>query len=290
VEELLRRTIGEMLQLKIVPAGDLWLVRCDANQLENAILNLAINARDAMPGGGTLTIETSNQVLDAAAANVRDVRPGEYVRLSITDTGTGMPPEVQARIFDPFFTTKAIGKGTGLGLSMVYGFVRQSEGSIKVESEVGRGTSFEICLPRYGGVLEAESAIEVDGRDKRAGSDEVVLVVEDESIVRLLVVEVLQELGYHALEADSGASALRILQSNQRIDLLIADLGLPDISGRQLANTGSAKRKGLKVLFMTGYAEQAAGSAFLEEGMEIITKPFNMDVLASRIREMIEGG
>jgi CheY-like chemotaxis protein len=290
VEELLRRTIGETLQLKIVPAADLWLVRCDANQLENAILNLAINARDAMPGGGTLTIETSNQVLDAAAANVRDVRPGEYVRLLITDTGTGMEPDVQARIFDPFFTTKAIGKGTGLGLSMVYGFVRQSEGSIKVESEFGRGTSFEICLPRYGGVLEAEATIEVDGRDRRAGSDEVVLVVEDESIVRLLVVEVLQELGYHALEADCGASALRILQSNQRIDLLVADLGLPDISGRQLANTGSAKRKGLKVLVMTGYAEQAAGSAFLEEGMEIITKPFNMDVLASRIREMIEGG
>ena len=290
VEELLRRTIGETLQLKIVAAADLWLVRCDANQLENAILNLAINARDAMPGGGTLTIQTSNQVLDAAEANLRDVRPGEYVRLLITDTGTGMEPEVQARIFDPFFTTKAIGKGTGLGLSMVYGFVRQSEGSIKVESEFGRGTSFEICLPRYGGVLEAELAIEVDGRDRRAGSDEVVLVVEDESIVRLLVVEVLQELGYHALEADCGASALRILQSNQRIDLLVADLGLPDISGRQLANTGSAKRKGLKVLFMTGYAEQAAGSAFLEEGMEIITKPFNMDVLASRIREMIEGG
>jgi PAS domain S-box-containing protein len=290
VEELLRRTIGETLQLKIVPATDLWLVRCDANQLENAILNLAINARDAMPGGGTLTIETSNQVLDAAEANARDVRPGEYVRLLIADTGTGMEPDVQARIFDPFFTTKAIGKGTGLGLSMVYGFVRQSEGSIKVESEFGRGTSFEICLPRYGGVLEAEATIEVDGRDRRAGSDEVVLVVEDESIVRLLVVEVLQELGYHALEADCGASALRILQSNQRIDLLIADLGLPDISGRQLANTGSAKRKGLKVLFMTGYAEQAAGSAFLEEGMEIITKPFNMDVLASRIREMIEGG
>ncbi len=290
VEELLRRTAGETLQLKFVPAPDLWLVRCDANQLENAILNLAINARDAMPGGGTLTIETSNKVLDGAEAKVRDVRPGDYVRLLITDTGTGIPPEVQARIFDPFFTTKAIGKGTGLGLSMVYGFVRQSEGSIKVDSEVGRGTSFEICLPRYRGELEAESTIEMDGRDKRAGSDEVVLVVEDESIVRLLVVEVLEELGYHALEADSGASALRILQSNQRIDLLIADLGLPDINGRQLADAGSARRKGLKVLFMTGYAEQAAGSAFLDDGMEIITKPFNMDVLASRIREMIEGG
>ncbi|MDY6948319.1 MAG: PAS domain S-box protein [Pseudomonadota bacterium] len=288
VEELLRRTIGETLQLKFVPGADLWLVRCDANQLENAILNLAINARDAMLGGGTLSIETSNQVLDAAAAKVRDVRPGDYVRLLVTDTGTGMSPEVQARIFDPFFTTKAIGKGTGLGLSMVYGFVRQSDGSIKVDSEVGRGTSFEICLPRFRGELEAESTIEVSRKDKRAGSDEVVLVVEDESIVRLLVVDVLQDLGYHALEANSGTSALRILQSNQRIDLLIADLGLPDINGRQLADAGMAKRSGLKVLFMTGYAEQAAHGSFLEGGMEIITKPFNMDALASRIRELIE--
>ncbi|HEY5757465.1 MAG TPA: PAS domain S-box protein [Steroidobacter sp.] len=289
VEELLRRTIGETLQLRFVPAADLWLVRCDANQLENAILNLAINARDAMPSGGTLTIETSNQVLDIAEAKARDVRPGEYVRLLISDTGTGMPPEIQARIFDPFFTTKSIGKGTGLGLSMVYGFVRQSEGSIKVDSEVGCGTVIEICLPRYRGELEAESTVDANTPARRAGSDEVVLVVEDEGMVRLLVVEVLQDLGYHALEAQSGASALRILQSNQRIDLLVADLGLPDINGRQLADAGSAKRKGLKVLFMTGYAEQAAGSAFLDEGMEIITKPFNMDVLASRIREMIEG-
>jgi PAS domain S-box-containing protein len=290
VEELLRRTIGETLQLKFVPAAELWLVRCDANQLENAILNLAINARDAMPGGGTLTIETCNQVLDAAAAEVRDVRPGEYVRLLITDTGTGMPADVEARIFDPFFTTKAIGKGTGLGLSMVYGFVRQSDGSIKVESQVGHGTSFEICLPRYRGELEVEATIEVSKKDRRAGSDEVVLVVEDESIVRLLVVDVLQELGYHALEADSGSSALRILQSNQRIDLLIADLGLPDINGRQLADAGMTKRNGLKVLFMTGYAEQAAHGSFLDGDMEIITKPFNMDALASRIREMIESG
>jgi len=290
VEELLRRTIGETLQLKFAPAADLWLVRCDGNQLENAILNLAINARDAMPSGGTLTIETSNQVLQVAEAKARDVRPGDYVRLLITDTGAGILPEIQARIFDPFFTTKPIGKGTGLGLSMVYGFVRQSDGSIKVESEVGRGTSIEVCLPRYCGELEAQSIIEVNRRDRRTGSDEVVLVVEDESMVRLLVVEVLQELGYHALEAQNGASAQRILQSNQRIDLLVADLGLPDINGRQLADVGSAKRKGLKVLFMTGYAEQAAGNSFLEGGMQIITKPFTMDALASRIREMIEGG
>jgi PAS domain S-box-containing protein len=289
VEELLRRTIGEMLQLRFIPAPDLWLVRCDGNQLENAILNLAINARDAMPSGGTLTIETSNFLLDATAAKIRDVRPGEYVRLLVSDTGTGMPPQIQARIFDPFYTTKSIGKGTGLGLSMVYGFVRQSDGSIRVESEVGSGTTIEICLPRYGGELEEASANdEVDERDKRAGSDEVVLVVEDEGMVRLLVVEVLQELGYHALEADSGTSALRILQSSQRIDLLISDIGLPDMSGRDLVDVSLEKRRNLKVLFMTGYAEQAAGHSLLKENMEIIVKPFAMDVLASRIREMIE--
>jgi CheY-like chemotaxis protein len=256
--------------------------------LENAILNLAINARDAMPRGGTLLIETSNKVLNAAEAKARDVAPGEYVRLVITDTGEGMPPEVQARIFDPFFTTKPIGKGTGLGLSMVYGFVRQSEGAVWVESTVGKGTSIEICLPRYEGALLDEARVGREGATRRPSSDEVVLVVEDEGIVRLLVVEVLKELGYYALEAENADSALRILQSDQRIDLVIADLGLPDMGGRELADKALGKRKGLKVLFMTGYAEKAASSTFLEENMEIITKPFAMDTLAARIREMIE--
>jgi CheY-like chemotaxis protein len=269
------------------PTQDLWLVRCDANQLENAILNLAINARDAMPEGGILTFETSNVVLGDQDARVREVKKGEYVRLVVTDTGTGMPPEVRTRIFDPFYTTKAIGKGTGLGLSMIYGFVKQSNGAITVESEVGKGTSIEICLPRFHGSLEAEMG-EIATEPTRAGTDEVVLVVEDEGVVRLLVVEVLKELGYYALEADSGASAIRILQSSQRIDLLIADLGLPDISGRQVADTAISTRKDLKVLFMTGYAERAASDSFLEKGMEIITKPFSMDVMAARIRDIIE--
>jgi PAS domain S-box-containing protein len=289
VEELLRRTIGETFQLQLALGEDLWLTRCDANQLENVILNLAINARDAMPHGGSVTIETSNKVINEAEAKTREVRAGEYVRLVVRDTGEGMSPEVQTRIFDPFFTTKPIGKGTGLGLSMVYGFVRQSEGSVAVESELGKGTAIEICMPRYYGALDDDPVVEAPQPGEREGTDEVVLVVEDEAVVRLLVVEVLKELGYRALEAENGESALRILQSNQRIDLLIADLGLPDIDGRELADTGMGRRKGLKVLFMTGYAEKAASSSFLLKGMQIITKPFAMDALTARIREMIEG-
>lgn len=289
MEELLRRTIGEKLRMEIVGANDLWLVRCDANQLENALLNLAINARDAMPEGGTLTLATSNMVLDASQALVRDVKPGEYVRLTIKDTGIGMADDVQARAFDPFYTTKPIGQGTGLGLSMIYGFVRQSEGSVRIESEVGEGTTIEICLPRFIGDLVPDVSDQGDGAAERQTLDnEVVLVVEDEDVVRLLVVEVLNDLGYLALEAVDGSSALRILQSSQRIDLLATDLGLPDINGRQVADTARTKRPNLKVLFMTGYAEKAAGSTFLGDGMEIISKPFTMDNLAVKIREMIE--
>jgi CheY-like chemotaxis protein len=199
-----------------------------------------------------------------------------------------MSPETQARIFEPFYTTKPIGKGTGLGLSMIYGFIKQSEGSVMVESELGKGTSIEICLPRYRGDLEMESVANTSRLERRAGNDEVVLVVEDEAMVRILVVEVLKDLGYYALEADSGASAVRILESPQRIDLLISDVGLPDISGRQVVEAGVSARDDLKVLLMTGYADQAAGDSFLDEGMEIIMKPFAMDVLAARIRDMIE--
>ena len=289
VEELLKRTIGETFELKLVLGEDLWLTRCDANQLENVIINLALNARDAMPRGGSVVIETSNEVIDAVEAKLRNVKPGEYVRLVVRDTGEGMAPEIQARIFDPFFTTKPIGKGTGLGLSMVYGFVRQSDGSVTVQSEVGKGTAIEIGLPRYYGDLDVDLQIaEGAEQDERGGSDEVVLVVEDEAVVRLLVVEVLKELGYHALEAENGTSAMRILQSNQRIDLLIADLGLPDINGRALADTALETRIGLKVLFMTGYAEKAASPSFLQKGMQIIAKPFSMDTLTTRIRGIIE--
>ncbi|WP_142848183.1 PAS domain-containing protein [Telmatospirillum sp. J64-1] len=292
MEDLLRRTLGETIELDLALDDGLWLTLCDPNQLESAILNLVINARDAMPDGGQLTIETGNaQLDDAFAARQREVKPGEYVCLCVTDTGTGMTPDVMARAFDPFFTTKPIGQGTGLGLSMIYGFARQSEGYAKIYSEVGRGTTVKLYLPRCRDGAEPEEASSgLDGAQK-AEEGEVVLVVEDEAVVRALIVEVLNELGYCALEAGDGPSGLEILQSPVRVDLLVTDIGLPGLNGRQMADAARETRRDLKVLFMTGYAETAAvASGFLEPGMELITKPFAMDVLAARIREMIERG
>jgi PAS domain S-box-containing protein len=288
IEELLRRSLGENVDFLVVAGEDLWLVRCDGNQLENALLNLAINARDAMPNGGTVTIDTANVVFDARRAHRHDVSPGDYVCMRVRDTGVGMPPSVKARAFDPFYTTKPIGKGTGLGLSMIYGFVRQSDGSVLIDSEPGKGTSIEICLPRYNGDAVGAPVQESSG-DNRAEANEVVLIVEDEAVVRLLVVETLNDLGYKALETADSAAALRILQSSQRVDLLVSDMGLPGLNGRQLADAARVTRPDLKVLFVTGYADDAAGSAFLEPGMEIVVKPFTMEAFASKIREMIEG-
>ena len=289
LEDLLRRTIGPAIVLETVAATDLWATRCDANQLENAILNLVINARDAMPDGGRLTIETANVELDETyAATAPDVRPGRYVCLAVTDTGTGMPPDVMSRAFDPFYTTKPIGQGTGLGLSMIYGFVRQSDGAVRLYSEMGRGTTVKVYLPRHSGAAEK-------GRDETAGraatvsaTDQVVLVVEDETSVRDLVIDVLDDLGFRVLEAHDGPSGLRIVQSDVRIDLLVTDVGLPGFNGRQLADAARALRPGLKVLFMTGYAHNAAvGNGLLEPGMEIITKPFAIDALSDRIAEIV---
>lgn len=290
MEDMLRRTLGERIELEMVMAGGLWLTRCDANQLESAILNLAINARDAMPDGGRLTVETCNAHLDSAyAARQRDVKPGQYVCICVTDTGTGMSQDVIAKAFEPFFTTKPLGQGTGLGLSMIYGFARQSEGYARIYSEVGKGTTVKLYLPRWRGEAEGEEeagpAMAVPG----AEVGETVLVVEDEPVVRGLIVDVLGELGYHAIEASDGPKGLEILQSRRRIDLLITDIGLPGLNGRQVADGGRVIRPGLKILFMTGYAENAAlASGFLEPGMAMITKPFAMDVLAGRIREIIE--
>ena len=290
MEDLLRRTLGERVELELVMSGGLWLTRCDPNQLESAILNLAINARDAMPSGGKLTIETCNAHLDAAyAAKQREVRPGQYVCIAVTDTGEGMTPDTVARAFEPFFTTKPIGQGTGLGLSMIYGFARQSDGYAKIYSELGEGATIKLYLPRFYGELEDEDMV-VDAIAARAAAvGETVLVVEDEAVVRGLVIEVLSDLGYHALEAADGPSGLELLQSARRIDLLITDVGLPGLNGRQVADAARALRPGLKVLFMTGYAENAAlASGFLEHGMAMITKPFAMETLAARIREIIE--
>jgi len=292
MEELLRRTIGEAISLEIVTAGGLWLTLCDPHQLESALLNLAINARDAMPEGGKLTIETCNAHLDSAyAAQSREVKPGQYVCICVTDTGAGMAPDVLAKAFDPFFTTKPIGQGTGLGLSMVYGFARQSDGYARIYSEVGQGTTVKLYLPRYYGEVDLADQ-EKSGLTEahKAERGEVVLVVEDETAVRDLVVDVLEELGYRAVEAADGLSGLRLLQSDMRIDLLVTDVGLPGLNGRQLADAARQQRPDLKVMFMTGYAENATiANGFLEPGMQMITKPFAIEALATRIRDMIEG-
>ncbi|MBX3563457.1 MAG: PAS domain S-box protein [Sphingomonas sp.] len=291
MEDLLRRTIGERIELELVLAGGLWLTLCDPNQLENAILNLVINARDAMPEGGKLTIETCNAHLDDAyAARQRDVKPGQYVCICVTDTGTGMDADTIAKAFEPFFTTKPIGQGTGLGLSMIYGFARQSEGYAKIYSEVGEGTTFKLYLPRHRGHAEGEEEMPQLSEAHVTDQGEVVLVVEDEPVVRGLIVETLSELGYRAIEAADGPKGVEILRSKKRIDLLVTDIGLPGLNGRQVADAGREVRPGLKVLFMTGYAENAAlASGFLEPGMTMITKPFAMEALATRIRGIIEG-
>jgi len=289
MEDMLRRTIGERVELELVLAGGLWVTRCDPNQLESAILNLAINARDAMPDGGELTIETCNAHLDTAyASSQRGVKPGQYVCVCVTDTGSGMDSDTIAKAFEPFFTTKPIGQGTGLGLSMIYGFAQQSEGYAKIYSEVGKGTTFKLYLPRYRGEADEEETA-IGSSEVQQADGEIVLVVEDEPVVRGLIVEELQELGYRAIEAGDGTEGLDILQSKRRIDLLVTDMGLPGLNGRQLADAARTLRPDLKILFMTGYAENAAlASGFLDPGMEMITKPFAMEALATRIRAMIE--
>jgi len=291
MEDLLRRTIGPLHALEIVTAGGLWTTLCDPNQLESAILNLAINARDAMPDGGKLIIETANGYLDDAyAAAQPELRSGQYVAICITDTGTGMPPDVIERVFEPFFTTKPLGQGTGLGLSVVSGFAKQSEGHVKIHSEVDQGTTIRIYLPRYRGAAQEEPSEVSFAEAPRAEAGETVLVVEDEPVIRNLIIEVLQDLGYRALEASDGPAGLKILQSRQRIDLLVTDVGLPGINGRQLADAARETRPELKVLFITGYAENATlANGFLDPGMEIFTKPFAVEALATRIRSMIQG-
>ncbi len=289
MEELIRRTIGPAITLEVVTAGGLWSALVDPGQLENALLNLCINARDAMPEGGRITIETANKWLDAHAARERDLDPGQYLSLCVTDTGTGMSPDVIAKAFDPFFTTKPLGQGTGLGLSMIYGFVRQSGGQVRIYSELGQGTTMCLYLPRHYGAAEEDDLL-APSAAPRAEQGETVLIVDDEPTVRMLVTEVLEDLGYTAIEAADGPAGLKVLQSDVRIDLLVTDVGLPGgMNGRQVADAGRLLRPGLRVLFITGYAENAVvGNGHLEPGMAVITKPFVMETLASRIKEMID--
>jgi PAS domain S-box-containing protein len=291
MEDLIRRTIGPELVLEVAETEALWMTPVDRNQLENALLNLCINARDAMPHGGRVTIETENHVFSEREARERDIQPGQYVSLSVTDTGVGMTPAILSRAFEPFFTTKPLGLGTGLGLSMIYGFVRQSGGQVRMYSEVGRGTTVSIYLPRFIGEADLMPVDAQVSDTPRARPGETVLVVDDEELVRNLVIEVLDELGYASLQAADGASGLTILKSNSRIDLLITDVGLPGgMNGRQMADAARLLRADLRVLFITGYAENAViNHGHLEPGMQIMTKPFEMDALGKRIRAMIEG-
>ncbi|MGE7472063.1 PAS domain-containing protein [Bosea sp. NPDC003192] len=290
--DLITRSVGPTIAIEAVGAAGLWTVHADAGQLENALLNLCINSRDAMPDGGRLTIETSNRWMDERAAKARDLKPGQYVSLCVSDTGTGMTADVVERAFDPFFTTKPIGQGTGLGLSMVYGFAGQSGGAARIYSEPGKGTMICIYLPRHmGEVVEAGEAASDFADPAPAAGGETVLVVDDEPLVRMLCVEQLEELGYAVIEAGDGPSALKIIETKQPIDLLVTDVGLPrGMNGRQLADAARVRRPGLEVLFVTGYAENAVlNHGHLEPGMHIMTKPFEMEAFARRVRDLIDG-
>ncbi|WP_435232409.1 PAS domain S-box protein [Methylobacterium sp. sgz302542] len=291
MEELIRRTIGPAITLEVAADDALWTARVDTGQLENALLNLCINARDAMPDGGRITIETANVWFDPRGAGERDLEPGPYLSLSVTDTGTGMTPEIAAKAFEPFFTTKPMGQGTGLGLSMIYGFARQSGGQARIYSEVGEGTTLSLYLPRHHGPEEAYGPAPDPSAAPRAERGQTVLVVDDEPTVRMLVTEVLEDLGYTAIEAADGAAGLNLLRTDARIDLLVTDVGLPGgMNGRQMADAARVTRPELKVLFITGYAETAVvGNGHLEPGMEVLTKPFVVEALAARIRDLLAG-
>nr|WP_246556528.1 PAS domain-containing protein [Bradyrhizobium liaoningense] len=292
MEELIRRTVGPEIALEVVAAGGLWPTLIDASQLENALLNLCINARDAMPGGGRLTIETANRWLDEHGAGERDLEPGQYVSLCVTDTGAGMTAEVIERAFDPFFTTKPIGQGTGLGLSMVYGFVRQSGGQVRIYSEVGQGTTMCLYLPRHYAKEADKPSASATRTSIRPQASHTILIVDDEPSIRMLLTDALEEIGFNVLEAHDGPAGLNILQSDATIDLLVTDVGLPGgMNGRQLADAARTTQPALKVLFITGYAENAAiGNGQLAPDMQVLTKPFVVETLASRVLDMIRDG
>ena len=287
--ELLHHSLGEQIELESVLSSRLWIVDVDQNQLEASILNLAVNARDAMPEGGKLTIETANTYLDETYQETdTEVIPGQYVLLSVTDTGGGIPKETLARVFEPFFTTKDPGRGTGLGLSMVYGFVKQSGGHVTIYSELGQGTCVKLYFPRYMG-SEPPARAPTLRHVSTAAKDEVVFVVEDNDDVRAYGVMVLSELGYGVIEAADAETALSVIRSDQRIDLLLTDVILPGRSGRVLADEAAVLRPGLKVLFTTGYSRNAiVHQGRLDPGVELIQKPLTSEILASMVRKVLD--
>ena len=289
--DLMRRTLGPEIAIETVLAGGLWRTRADATQLENAVLNLAVNARDAMPGGGRLTIESANAYLDDDYARRHaEVRAGQYVMVAVSDTGAGMAPDVAARAFDPFFTTKPAGKGTGLGLSQVYGFLKQSGGHVKIYSEPGLGTTVKIYLPRhFGDQEEPAQSRALSDPDLYSEQREKVLVVEDDPLVRTGSVEALRELGYTVLAAEDGSEALRKLDADQEVALLFTDIVMPGMNGRKLADEALSRRPGLKVLFTTGFTRNAVvHNGVLDPGVHFIAKPFTVDQLGLKLREVLD--
>lgn len=289
LQDLFSRTTGSHIAVQVELGENIWAVNTDAGQLESALLNLIINARDAMPEGGKLLIKTANSYLDGTDINTLEpVKAGDYVMLEVSDNGSGMTPQILAKAFDPFFTTKPIGQGTGLGLSMIYGFAQQSGGHLSISSESGTGTRVRVYLPRHYN-LEAQPHPPLNSPDAPCAiAGECVLLVEDDPAVRMLVLNVLDELGYTAHQAPDAKAALPLLESSLRIDLLVTDVGLPGMNGRQLAEIARQHRPGLSVLFMTGYAQSAAErKGFLDEGMDMIGKPFTIETLATMIRGMI---
>lgn len=289
--ELLRRTLGESIIVETVLGGGLWRTNADPSQLENVILNLCVNARDAMPEGGKLTLETANVSLDDAYARANvDVAAGQYVMIAVTDNGEGMPPEVIERAFEPFYTTKPLGEGTGLGLSQVFGFVRQSGGNVKIYSEPGKGTTIKIYLPRYAGDNKVAPAAEPHTLIPRGNVGEIILVVEDERRLREVTVAGLRELGYTIVHANDGANALLKLDQHPEISCLFTDMIMPGMSGRQLADEAMRRRPELKVLFTTGYARQSViHNQSLAQGVSFLPKPYTLDDLALKMRDVLEG-
>ena len=290
--ELLRRMVGETIALETVLSAGLWITQADVNQLENAILNLVLNARDAMPSGGKVTIETTNAHLDDAYVRklAEPVKAGQYVMISVSDTGSGMDANTQQRAFEPFFTTKGVGKGTGLGLSQVYGFVRQSTGHVAIYSEVGEGTTVKIYLPRYHGEEDVAEESRRSTSDRQSLGAETILVVEDDEALRLYTVEILSDLGYSVLEAASAAAALEIIGRGPDIDLLFTDIVMPGgMNGRQLGDEAMRQKPKLKVLFTTGYTANAiVHHGRLDPDVELISKPFTYETLGRKIRTILD--
>ena len=290
MSELLHRTLGEHISVETVLAGGLWATFADPGQLENALLNLAVNARDAMPDGGRLTIETANGHLDEAyAASRADVQPGQYVVMCVTDTGTGMTPEIAEQAFEPFFTTKEVGRGTGLGLSQVFGFVKQSGGHVAIYSEPGEGSTVKIYLPRYIGSAISPHASPASAEAPQGKPGEVILVVEDEQRVRHFAVDALRELGYATISAANGPDGLNLIRQQTGLSLLLTDIVMPGMNGRKLADEAKLIRPDLPVLFTTGYTRNAVvHNGMLDHGVALLAKPFTIAQLAQRVRAMLD--